>query len=190
MNARIKLLLLFALFAAPFFLAYAAFHFWKPTSFANRGTLLNPVQLLADVPLQSNGGPEAKWSAQSPLAGKWVLLQVGDMPCNAVCEGRLVGVRQIHVALGKHQTRVQRAFAIREGKLDPAFAAKVPDVLWLTGAALHAELHKSVPAGSGLEGRILIIDPLGNLILRYDAGAELKDVVKDMERLLKASRIG
>ncbi len=190
MNARIKLLLLFGLFAAPFVLAYATFHLWKPTSFVNKGTLLNPVQVLAEMPLRSNGGPEAKWSAQSSLSGKWVLLQVGDMPCDAACEGRLVGLRQIHVALGKHQSRVQRAFAIREGALDPAFAGKVPDMLWLTSAALQTELRKAVPTGSELAGRILIIDPLGNLILRYDTGAELKDVVKDMERLLKASRIG
>lgn len=190
MNARIKLLLLFGLFAAPFLLAYATFHLWKPTSFVNRGTLLDPIQVLAEIPVRSSSAPEAKWSSQALLSGKWVLLQVGDMPCNAECESRLVGLRQVHVALGKHQPRVQRAFAIREGSLDPGFASRVPDMQWLTGAALQSELRKAVPSGGELSGRVLIVDPLGNLIMRYDANAELKDIVKDMERLLKASRIG
>jgi hypothetical protein len=193
MNARIKLILLFLLFAAPFLLAWLAFHFWKPTSFTNNGSLLNPVVQLADIPLRVDAGeaaPPIKWSGQSRLNGKWVLLHVGDLPCDTACEARLVDMRQVHAALGKNQPRVQRAFVVRKGNADPAFAARVPDLAWLSGSDLSAALSKTIPDGAPAGEMLFIVDPLGNLMMRYPPGAELKGVVKDMERLLKASRIG
>lgn len=192
MNARIKLILIFLLFAAPFILAWIAFHFWKPSSFTNKGTLVNPVIQLAELPVSVMAKERAagKWSAQEPLNGKWVLLHFGDLPCDAACESRLVDMRQVHAALGKNQPRVQRAFAIRSGTLDPAFAARVPDLVWIGGAELSAALTKAVPQGAPAGEMILIVDPLGNLMMRHGPGADLKGVIKDMERLLKASRIG
>lgn len=192
MNARIKLILIFLLFAAPFILAWLAFHFWTPSSFVNKGTLLSPVIQLADVSVRVEPSSAApiKWSAQSALNGKWVLLHVGDVPCDATCEARLVDLRQVHAALGKHQPRVQRAFAIRRGNVDPAFAARVPDLVWIGGTELNVALAKAIPEGANAGELILIVDPLGNLMMRHGPGADLKGVVKDMERLLKASRIG
>jgi cytochrome oxidase Cu insertion factor (SCO1/SenC/PrrC family) len=37
---------------------------------------------------------------------------------------------------------------------------------------------------------IYLIDPLGNLVLRYPKNAEPAKMKKDLERLLKYSRIG
>lgn len=192
MNARIKLVLIFLLFAAPFILAWLAFHFWTPSSFTNKGALLNPVIQLAEVPLRMEpaGAGQVKWAAQSALNGKWVLLHVGDLPCDPACESRLVDMRQVHAALGKNQPRVQRAFAIRRGSVDQAFAARVPDLVWIGGPELNAALSKAIPDGAPAGELILIVDPLGNLMMRHGPGADLKGVVKDMERLLKASRIG
>jgi hypothetical protein len=192
MNARIKLVLLFLLFAAPFIVAWIVFHFWTPSSFANKGALVSPVIQLADAPVRIEGadGRPGKWSAQSRLNGKWVLLRVGDLPCDQACEARLVELRQVHAALGKHQPRVQRAFMVQRGTVDPAFAARVPDLLWISGAELSQALNKALPAGAIASEFLLIVDPLGNLMMRHGPGADLKGVVKDMERLLKASRIG
>ncbi|MBL8516294.1 MAG: hypothetical protein JNM76_04910 [Betaproteobacteria bacterium] len=192
MNARIKLILLFLLFASPFIVAWIVFHFWTPSSFTNRGTLVSPVIQLANIPIRiaAPEPAERKWSAEPRLHGKWVLLHVGAMPCDATCEARLVDMRQVHAALGKNQPRVQRAFAIQRGAADPAFAARVPDLIWLEGAELNAAVGKAMPSGAATGDMLLIIDPLGNLMLRHGPGVDLKGVVKDMERLLKASRIG
>jgi hypothetical protein len=189
--ARIKLVLIFLLFASPFGLAYIAFHFWTPTSFVNKGTLLNPVSVLTELPLEVDStGPE-KWLKQPKVHGKWVLLQMDDLPCSAACESKLVGMRQAHAALGKHQLRVQRAFALEaKTPIDAAFAARAPDLVWLRGAELEAQLRKAVPQGASPREFLFLVDPLGNLFMRYPANVDLKDLVKDMERLLKASRIG
>jgi len=41
-----------------------------------------------------------------------------------------------------------------------------------------------------LEPAIWIVDPLGNLVMRYSADAELKELLEDLKKLLKVSRIG
>ena len=40
------------------------------------------------------------------------------------------------------------------------------------------------------QNRIFIIDPLGNLMMSYEAGAEPSGIIKDLKLLIKASRIG
>ena len=41
-----------------------------------------------------------------------------------------------------------------------------------------------------LEPGIWIVDPLGNLVMRYSLEAELKGLLADLKKLLKVSRIG
>lgn len=190
MNPRIKLILLFSIFAAPFVLAYTAYHFWTPKSFVNRGTLLQPVQLLADEPVQLDALPAAAWSKQEKLNGKWILLLPESLPCAAGCEERLVGLRQVHAAMGKHQPRIQRAVFALTGSPDPAFQSRAPDVVWLQGDKVRSKLQAASDPGTSPAHHIFLVDPLGNLFMRYPVNADLKDLVKDLERLLKASRIG
>ena len=45
-------------------------------------------------------------------------------------------------------------------------------------------------AGSGADPTIYLVDPLGNVVLAYPADPDSKRLAKDLERLLKASRIG
>lgn len=41
-----------------------------------------------------------------------------------------------------------------------------------------------------MKNKIYIIDPLGNIILKYDSGQDMRAIFKDMSRLLKISKIG
>lgn len=43
---------------------------------------------------------------------------------------------------------------------------------------------------TSLEPGIWIVDPLGNLVMRYSLEAELKGLLADLKKLLKVSRIG
>ena len=57
-----------------------------------------------------------------------------------------------------------------------------------------AELARqfTLPAGSPLDDpdRIYVVDPLGNLMMSYPAGADPNGIRKDLARLLRVSRIG
>jgi hypothetical protein len=54
------------------------------------------------------------------------------------------------------------------------------------GSALLTQL----PAAVDARDPIYLMDPLGNLVLRYPRGADPSRMKKDLERLLKVSRIG
>lgn len=61
--------------------------------------------------------------------------------------------------------------------------------------ALGREANRVQVIGLGsdktkLEPAIWIVDPLGNLVMRYSADAELKELLEDLKKLLKVSRIG
>jgi hypothetical protein len=47
-----------------------------------------------------------------------------------------------------------------------------------------------LPGVAGPPRNIYLIDPLGNIVLRYPADPDIKRMAKDLERLLRASRIG
>jgi hypothetical protein len=44
--------------------------------------------------------------------------------------------------------------------------------------------------GEHREADVFVVDPLGNIMMRYPAGTTMKDMHKDLSLLLKASTIG
>ena len=40
------------------------------------------------------------------------------------------------------------------------------------------------------QGTEVLVDPIGNVILKYNKDKTAKDIISDMKRLLKASQIG
>ena len=162
------LLLILALFLLPIATAGGLYWLqWRPTQTANYGELLQPPQ-----PLPAG-----------TLRGQWLLLLLGSAPCDAACRQQLQAMRQIQVALNKDMGRLRRLWV---GPADAASRAELvhdyPDLILATphGNALPAS---ATP-------RLYLIDPLGNLILRYPAPAEAQGVRRDLERLLKYSWVG
>ncbi|MGH8800487.1 MAG: hypothetical protein ACREX7_09590, partial [Casimicrobiaceae bacterium] len=49
-----------------------------------------------------------------------------------------------------------------------------------------ARLPLDAPAGAG----ILLLDPRGNLVLRYGADPDIRRLANDLQRVLNASQIG
>jgi cytochrome oxidase Cu insertion factor (SCO1/SenC/PrrC family) len=53
---------------------------------------------------------------------------------------------------------------------------------------LDAERYRQQPALDGAQ--LWIVDPHGNLVLRYAAGSDGKRILDDLRHLLKSSQIG
>ena len=51
-------------------------------------------------------------------------------------------------------------------------------------------LVKALPAAGDVRDHVYLVDPLGNLVLRFPKDADPKRMIKDLQRLLKVSRIG
>jgi hypothetical protein len=56
--------------------------------------------------------------------------------------------------------------------------------------ASRSALMRALPVGGALRDHIYLIDPLGNVMLRYPRDPEPNRMKKDLSRLLRASRIG
>ncbi len=180
-KGRKGLLILAAVFAAPVALSYLAYYFWQPTRFANYGDLINPPVDLAATSVKDAQGRDVPLAS---LAGKWLLVSVDGADCAVACEKKRYAMRQSQVALGRNLDRIQRVHLIDE----PAAAPPVPGALDF--AAKDTTALAAIARTGNPRGYIFVVDPLGNLFMRYGTDAEIKGIVKDLERVLKASNIG
>jgi hypothetical protein len=175
---RRTLILLLALFllplAASFVLYYATG--WRPQGTSNHGVLISPV-----IPLDD---------AAAPLTGKWSMLVVGTGACDEDCRRTLVFARQTRLSLNEEMDRVSRVFLATDGGLDQSWLdSEHPGLKVIDAGAGHAALLARIPS-QGREHSVFIVDPLGNLVMRYDSREDPKGLLSDMKKLLKLSHIG
>lgn len=181
---RVALLIL-ALCAAPTVAAWFAYFVWQPQSRTNYGELIEP-RSLSDPELHRLDGDSFRLSQ---LRGRWVLLQVDSAACADPCRKRLLYMRQARLALGRDAERIERVWLLDDAAVpDPALlrehegliVARPPD-----GSLLEELTSSRSPARY-----IYVIDPLGSLMLRFPADPDGRKMLKDLARLLRASRIG
>lgn len=188
-RGRRPLWLLALLFFAPFLLAIWLYFVmgWRPLGHTNHGMLIEPARPLPAVSLLRADGTAA---AAGVLRGKWTLLYIGAGSCDADCHATLYYTRQTRLGLGQAASRVQRVFlATGSGCCDRAFLQREhPDLITLAAGAAAAPLLAQFPPDRA--HTIFIIDPLGNLMMRYDAKADPKGLREDMKKLLNLSQIG
>jgi hypothetical protein len=156
--------------AAPLVLGTAAYLFdWRSGSTSNYGELLPPRTVSAP--------------ALEPLRGKWVLVTFDAAACDAYCEKKLYIVRQVRRAQGKDMDRVERLWALTDGG-----KPRSELLAGIEGTRL-ADLAPVGFPGSAVD-HIYVIDPLGNLMMRYPRDPDPSKMIKDLQRLLKYSRAG
>lgn len=186
------LLAMIAIFAAP---VIAAWFFYLnpgylPAGRTNKGELIEPV-----VPLPPElrlSDPRGAAFDPAALAGKWVLVYLTGGECGDACMEHLIAIRQIRLALGEGQLSVERLLIMTDpdaSALDSELGTKLEGMhVAVTDAAGGERLLDLLGEGAAALDRIYILDPMGNLMMRYAQDAPAKDTLKDMERLLKASK--
>ncbi|MBW8329306.1 MAG: hypothetical protein K0M48_09195 [Thiobacillus sp.] len=185
LTPRSKFLLLIAVFVVPVVAAYLAYFGWRPAGHTNYGDLLKVTPLQKTAGVMHDGMP---FDLQK-LQGKWVMVHVGPANCDANCVQQLYLMRQTRIAQGKEQSRIERLWVLTDnGVVDPALLRAHPGLYaWRPGGDVFVE---QFPAGDGRAGHIYMVDPLGNLMLRFPARPDPKRMMKDLKLLLKASQIG
>jgi len=185
-RGRIELLLIMLLCAAPVVAAYIVFYWWQPQQGTmNYGELL-PPRPIADAAMQLVDGRAFR---MSELRGKWVLLQVDSAACNQNCQQKLYYLRQVRLTQGKEMQRIERAWLIDDNGTPPQDLTQEYAGTWLIRGAGSA-LLAALPAQVSSKDHVYVIDPQGNLMLRFPRDADPRKMVKDITRLLKVSRIG
>jgi hypothetical protein len=95
------------------------------------------------------------------------------------------------LALNKDMPRVERVFLATADCCDEAFLARAqPGLIVLDASGSPGQrLLQSFPAGHR-SSMIFIVDPLGNLMMRYDSRRDPKGLLEDLQLLLRLSHIG
>jgi cytochrome oxidase Cu insertion factor (SCO1/SenC/PrrC family) len=185
MSPRIKLLLLFALFSSPIIASYVTYYFFTPGNTVNYGELM-PVTPLADPPLQTADSKPAKLS---DLRGKWIMLTVDGGACDQACGQKLYNMRQVRTAQGKFMDRVDRVMLIDDADpLNAERAKEYADMHFMR--AQNSEVLRQLPTQTLQRDHIYLIDPQGNLMLRYPRDPDPRKMIKDFGRLLIVSKVG
>ena len=184
-SARRTLTLLALVCAAPVVASYVAYYWLRPEGRTNYGELLQARPAPDVAGIRADGVP----FHLSELQGRWILLIVNGVGCDTACERGLYATRQARTIQGREQDRVVRVL------LQPTGAPPLSAELLAAHAGMivvqaDSRQWQTLPGVVGLAANIYLIDPRGNLVLRYPADPDIRGLAKDMERLLRASRIG
>ncbi len=192
--SRLTVWMLVLVFFGPLAGAWVLFYGFGWTgsqSLVNHGTLLDPVRPLVRISLPDLNGDYVE---PDFLIGKWSLIYIDGTSCAETCRKKLIDTRQLWRSFGKDMHRIQRVFLVAGGKPDMSYLDIEQPGLVSLRVDVSRELLDGFAVDDGISvtdaDRIYLADPRGNLVLIYEADAELKDIKTDLKRLLKLSRIG
>lgn len=174
--------------ASPVIASYFTYYIVRPEGRRNFGELIVPQRPLPALTAQTLEGQPVQLPR---LKDQWLLLSVAGGACEGHCEQNLYFQRQLREALGREKERLDRVWLVSDEApvreaLRPALASAT--VLRLPAAELAQWLEPA--AGQRLEDHLYLVDPLGNLMMRFPAAMDLAAAAKakrDLDRLLRAS---
>ncbi|MEN3291193.1 MAG: hypothetical protein V7642_446 [Burkholderiales bacterium] len=188
-TGRWKLFVVIAICAAPMIASYLTYYVIKPQSRTNYGTLVDPRAY--PIPALGATTLDGKPITLDAYKGKWMMVQVNDADCQEPCRKRLHDMRQLRLAQGKDMDRIERIWLITDDKPVETIVMREYDgtrMLRVNPDALKAWLPGE--QGTTAADHIYMIDPLGNLMMRFPKDADPNKIKKDLSKLLKASSIG
>jgi hypothetical protein len=172
-----------ALFVLPLALSFWMYYGdgWQPSGHTNYGELLEPVRPL----------PLDRWPEGKVLLDKWSLVYIASGSCEQRCRDALIVMRQTRLSLNQEMQRVNRVLIAGRNCCDEAFLQREHAGLLKLDAdsAGAGEVVRIFPAEQRADS-IFLVDPLGNLVMRYDEHSNPKGLLQDLKKLLKLSHIG
>jgi hypothetical protein len=176
-RGRWLLLALLAIVLGPMVLASAMYQwrFWVPETRTYHGELIGDGSTRGDLGVQAD-------------EKRWQLLVTAPRTCAEDCRQLVYLARQIQIGLNRETARASHALAISEPLADDYEATLQREYPQLGRYLLDTQAYRSKAEGD--TPALWIVDPLGNLVLRYDVSASGRAILKDLQLLLKLSRIG
>jgi cytochrome oxidase Cu insertion factor (SCO1/SenC/PrrC family) len=188
-KGRWKLFAVIAVCAAPMIASYLTYYVIKPEGRTNYGALIDPRA--HPIPALEATTLDGKPAALDGYKGKWMMVQISEADCPDSCQKRLHDMRQLRLAQGKDMDRIERVWLITDDKPLETMVMREYDGTHMLRVRPDA-VKSWLPAEPGTTpaDHIYMIDPLGNLMMRFPKDADPNKIKKDLSKLLKASRIG
>ncbi|MCU1737770.1 MULTISPECIES: hypothetical protein [unclassified Pseudomonas] len=177
-RGRWQLIMILLVVIGPMVLATGMYklQFWVPESRSYHGELIGNGESRADLGVQTD-------------EQRWQMLVTSPQDCTADCQQLVYLARQIQIALGRDASRASHALAAAQ-PLEATYDAKLKrEYPQLQRYPLDLAAYNREAKGNGA-AQLWIVDPHGNLVLRYDATVKGKDLLNDLVQLLKLSNIG
>lgn len=191
-----KLLTIIAWFLIPLAVAISWYKLlpedYRPASMTNNGELLDPVFTLTEFSYQTlEGEPFGNREVETI----WTLLHFVEGECDADCSESLYNTRQMRISFGKDIDRIKR-IAVVSGEVMSESNMKMwashPDLLVLvaTGTGMGVQIKQHLDDFERNSNAVFLLDPLGNVVIRFPGSLPVKLMKKDIKKLLKLSHIG
>lgn len=194
--SRMKLLMIIAIFAIPLILATIYLQMVKRSGGTvgdtSRGQLIQPAVPLTEFALSQQDGD----FTIDDMRGHWTLLYMPEGECLEKCELQLYHMRQVRLALNQRMDRVKRVVLTESSEqLKAELLAEHVGLVVAAGtpeeqAGLRDQVRAAEADMEALPNAIYMIDPMGNVMLRFPPDLPPKSMLKDIVHLLKVSRIG
>ena len=190
-RSRLKLWLVLAICTAPVLASYLVYYFVRPDARSNYGELIEPQRPIPRLHLRTLDGRPFDTAS---LRGKWTMLMVAAGDCPAACVDRLYHLRQVRLTTGKDRDRVARVWLIPDATPLSTLLIREYDGTEMLRAdpdelASWLPVPDTEPRQAYVD-HIYIVDPLGNLMMRFPANADPNRTKRDIAKLLRASRVG
>ena len=183
LGPRARLALLVSLFLVPIIASVVAVAYLRPEPTANYGELLLPPAAITAQRFARAGGGDF---AFAEVRGRWVLVASDAGACEAACREKLAAMRQVRLALGRNAARVERVFVADDLQPPGAGMASFEGMV----AAIPLRGTGQPPGATHDREHIYLVDPAGSVMMRWPSRPDPRRMLKDLERLLKASQIG
>jgi len=176
-RGRLQLILILLVVLGPMILATSMYklQFWVPDGRSYHGEMIGNGESRTDIGVDAQDA-------------RWQLLVSAPAACAEDCQQLVYLARQIQIGLGRDAGRASHALAAAQalpGDYQDRLEREYPQ---LQRYPLDAQRYGRKVSAPGPQ--LWIVDPHGNLVLRYDAKVNGKQVLDDLRHLLKLSNIG
>ena len=189
-RGRLQFIGLAVLFIGPLAIAWILYFGggWRPAGTTNHGILIDPPVPLPEVRIAASG-PDG---SDGDLRGRWTILYADGGDCADRCLRALDLSARVRLALGRRMVRVQRVYIAEGEGLDGPLPEAQADLMVASASRPEiADILTLIPADLPRDGsEILLVDPLGNLMMRFPLADDPKGMLEDIKKLLRLSRIG
>jgi cytochrome oxidase Cu insertion factor (SCO1/SenC/PrrC family) len=195
---RSRLTLIFVVICAILPIAASVYLFvtdWRPSTTVNHGELITPARPVTDQALQNLDGEPV--SVLDKLQRNWTMIYFGSSACDEACMSNLFRMRQTHIAQGRDSERVQTVFVVADDMVLPTLKSRLADYaqmqVWLADEAAMSKFANDFGMGQTQllqQQHIYLVDPMGNLFMRYAPDVDPAGLRKDLGRVLTFSGAG
>jgi hypothetical protein len=180
-KGRYTLILLAAFLALPYlvvFLYQAYPELSSKTGMSNKGHLFSPVHSIAQIATEEF----------DELKGSWTIIYISGESCDQECFNQHFTMRQVRLASGKRRFQIQRLNLVIGDKIDTAYQELLKQfpnekqiLLNFNTKILQQFDDLSIEEQTG---RIYLMDPYLNIVLRYASQTNPKNLLQDINKLI------